>query len=89
MKNKKLKETFDTSFITSPQSITQIIYNYLIAMILFFLYIGHYIGLVYSLKCRHYLWFFLNFILGLFCIPLGCIYFFFYYDPTTCLIPAY
>lgn len=74
-------------FKNSP--LTQLIVYLILVMFIFIVYIAHAVGLVFSLKCEHYSWFLLNFVLGLFCIPSGAFYFYFHYDPTTCLIPLY
>ena len=74
-------------FKSSP--LTQLIVYLILVMFIFIVYIAHAVGLVFSLKCEHYFWFLLNFVLGLFCIPSGAFYFYFHYDPTTCLIPLY
>lgn len=74
-------------FKSSP--ITQLIVYLILAMFIFIVYIAHAVGLVFSLKCERYFWFLINFVLGLFCIPSGAFYFYFHYDPTTCLIPLY
>ena len=86
-KSNDIKEDFNYNSVVNT-SIYTLIYNYFLIMIFLIIFFGNILGIIYSLKCKKYLLFILNFILGLFCIPSGAIYFYFYYDPTTCLIPT-